>query len=62
MAEYKKTWANKFKKWRQKEGLTISEFVNDILQTEGTKKYRAIEDGRSAPSNYLKQVWRSENT
>jgi len=68
MAEYKKTWAKRFKTWRQKENMTIEEFVIEKMSPLGqghsnnVKKYKAVESGRAAPSNYQKSKLMEERT
>lgn len=55
MAEYKRIWAQKFKKARQTMGMNRAEF-SELLGLDDPKRYyNAIEEGRAAPTNYLKR-------
>lgn len=54
MAEYKQTWGNRFKKLRQKKGLTVIDFTIDVMKMNSLKGYKNIETGKVAPSRYQK--------
>lgn len=54
MAEYKKMWAKAFKDARKRQGLNRLDFAQECLGIYDVKKYNVIEDGKAAPSNYMK--------
>ena len=53
MAENKKMWSSRLKAMRKRENLSRIDFAVEYLKVSA-RHYGAMEEGRSAPSNYIK--------
>lgn len=57
MAENKFLWANRFKSLRKRKSMSVFDFALS-MDIVNPKHYKAVEEGRAAPSSHLKFLWR----